>query len=66
MRKALANTERTIARLDEEKRSVNSRLLEATDPDEALRLHHELGELARQLAEAEDRWCKQQEELGEQ
>ena len=46
--------------------SVNSRLLEATDPDEALRLHHELGGLARQLAEAEDRWCKQQEELGEQ
>jgi ATP-binding cassette subfamily F protein 3 len=66
LRKALATTERTIARLDEEKRSVNTRLLEATDPVEALRLHHQLGDLAQQLAEAEDRWCQQQEELGEQ
>ena len=65
-RKALGNTERTIARLDDEKRSVNSRLLSATDPDEAVRLHHELADLARQLAEAEDRWCQQQEELGGQ
>ncbi|HEX4141924.1 MAG TPA: ABC-F family ATP-binding cassette domain-containing protein [Pirellulales bacterium] len=66
MRKALATTERTISRLDEEKRSVSSRLLETTDADEALRLHHQLADLARQLAEAEDRWCQQQEELGEQ
>ncbi|HTU23840.1 MAG TPA: ABC-F family ATP-binding cassette domain-containing protein [Pirellulales bacterium] len=64
LRKALATTERTIARLDEEKRSVSSRLLETTDAAEALKLHHQLADLARQLAEAEDRWCQQQEELG--
>jgi ATP-binding cassette, subfamily F, member 3 len=65
MRKALATTEKSIARLDEEKRSVSSQLLSTTDAAEALKLHHALAELARQLAEAEDRWCKQQEELGE-
>ena len=54
-----------IAKLDEQKKLANTQLLAASDPKEALRLHHELSELAKQLGEAEDRWCALFEELGE-
>ncbi len=63
LRKEMTTVERTIARLDEQKRQVNAQLLESTDPAEALRLHNEVQALATQLAEAEDRWCQLQEEL---
>jgi len=65
LRKEIAALERTIARLDEQKRQVNGRLLAATDPAEALRLHNEVSELTSQLTEAESRWCHLQEEVGE-
>ena len=63
IRKEMTNLERTIARLDEQKRQTNSKLMEATEPGEALRLHNEVAALTRQLAEAEDRWCQLQEEV---
>jgi ATP-binding cassette subfamily F protein 3 len=63
VRKEMTNLERTIARLDEQKRQVNSQLMAATDPAEALRLHNEVSALTTQLAEAEDRWCQLQEEV---
>ena len=65
IRKEMTNLERTIARLDEQKRQTNSLLMTATDPAEALRLHNEVSALATQLAEAEDRWCQLQEEANE-
>ncbi len=34
-----------------------------TDAKEALRLHHELAAIAKQLSEAEERWCELQEEI---
>ena len=64
LRKELTNVERTIARLDEQKKQTNALLMTATDPAEALRLHNEVTELAQQLSTAEDRWCALQEELG--
>ncbi len=63
VRKEIGALERTISRLDEQKRQLNSQLLEATDPAEALRLHNEVMALTTQLAEAEERWCRLQEEV---
>ncbi len=63
-RKELTNLERTIAQLDEQKKQTNTQLLQTSNPGEALRLHNEVTALAAQIAEAEDRWCQLQEELG--
>jgi ATP-binding cassette, subfamily F, member 3 len=63
IRKEMTNLERTIARLDEQKRQSNGQLMTATDPADALRLHNEVSALTTQLAEAEDRWCQLQEDL---
>ena len=63
VRKEISTVEKTIARLDEQKRTINNRLLESTDAVEALRLHNEVADLAAQLATAEERWCKLQEEV---
>jgi len=65
VRKEMANLERTIARLDEQKRLVHTALMATTDPAEALRLHHEVSQLTTKLAEAEDRWCQLQAETDE-
>jgi hypothetical protein len=37
--------------------------LSTSDAKEALRLHHELADLAGQLHDAEERWCVLQQEL---
>ena len=63
LRTEITNVERTIARLDKQKRELNEQLLQATDPAEALRLHNEATEVGNQLSEAEDRWCSLQAEL---
>jgi ATP-binding cassette subfamily F protein 3 len=62
-RKEIKALEQTIPQLDEQKRALNARLAESTDAAEALRLHNELTALSKQLAEAEDRWCRLQEEI---
>jgi ATP-binding cassette subfamily F protein 3 len=66
IRKEMTTLERTIARLDDQKRQTSSQLMTATDPAEALRLHNEVTSLTTQLAESEDRWCVLQEELNEE
>ncbi len=63
VRKELKVVERTIAQLDEQKRSLNAQMMQSTDADEALRLHYELGAVTEQLAGVEDRWCQLQEEI---
>ncbi len=65
IRKELTTIERTIARLDDQKRQANAQLMQATDPAEALRLHNEVEKLTTELADIEERWCRLQEELGE-
>ncbi|MBS0262663.1 MAG: ABC-F family ATP-binding cassette domain-containing protein [Planctomycetes bacterium] len=65
IRKELSTVEKTVARLDQEKKQVLARMLQTTDAAEALRLHNESESLGQQLAAAEDRWCQLQEELGE-
>jgi ATP-binding cassette, subfamily F, member 3 len=63
VQKEIKALERTIGQLDEQKRTLNAQLLISTDAVEALRLHHEVSDLAEQLAEAEERWCRLQEEI---
>lgn len=63
IRKEIQSVERTIARLDPQKRELNDKLQTATDPAEALRLHNEVTAVAEQLDTAEHRWCELQEEL---
>ena len=56
--KELKNLERKIARLDDEKREVNEKLLSETDPDEAVRLHQKLTEIAEELDTCEEKWME--------
>lgn len=65
VRKEINTVEKNIARLDDQKKKLSAELLTTTDAKEALRLHHEVESLTSQLAEAEDRWCQLQAELGE-
>jgi len=65
MRKEKSALEKTIARLDEQKKAASAKLLQTTNAKEALDLHHEVEEVSGQLAEAEERWCVLAEELGE-
>lgn len=65
LRKEISTLEKTIAKLDEQKKAAQARLLESSDAKEALKLHNEVETLAKQLTEAEERWCVLQEELGE-
>ena len=64
LRKELGKIEKLIARLDDEKRDFNAKLLNETDPDKALELHNEVESRSTKLAEAEERWCELQELLG--
>ncbi|WP_437203711.1 ABC-F family ATP-binding cassette domain-containing protein [Planctomicrobium sp. SH664] len=63
LRKELTNLERSIARLDQQKREANTKLLAATDPKEALELHNQVTAVTQELSAAEDRWCEIQAEL---
>lgn len=56
--KEIKNLEKRIAKLDDEKKEVNDRLLQETDPDKALRLHEELTQLSDELSQSEDRWME--------
>jgi ATP-binding cassette subfamily F protein 3 len=61
-RRELQNLERTITRLDEQKRQLHAQLLELTDAAEALRVHDELTRVSEQLNELEHRWYELQDE----
>ena len=63
LRKEIKSLERTITELDEQKRSLTAQLLKSTNADEALRLHNDLSALTAPLAEAEERWCRLQEDM---
>ena len=65
LRKELAAVEKTVARLDGEKRQANDKLLTVTDAEEAVKLHAELTAISEQLAAAEDRWLELQETIAE-
>ncbi len=56
--KELKNLERKIARLDDEKRAINEKMMTETDPNEAVRLHQQLTEISEELGSAEERWME--------
>ena len=62
-RKEVSNLEKSIQRLDEEKKKRKAELLAATDPAEALRLHEAVVEVEQKLAAAEERWLELQEQI---
>ncbi len=61
-RKEIQNLERKIARLDDEKKQLDEKLLVESDAQEALDLHNKIVKIGEQLAIAEQRWCDMQEE----
>ena len=63
VRKEITTVERTIARLDDQKKQLTAQLMQATDPKEALRLHNETEAVAKQLTEAEEQWERLQAEM---
>ena len=65
LRREISNLERTIAKLDAEKKETSASLLATVDPAEALRLHTRVTEIGTKLAEAEERWLALQESLGD-
>ncbi len=56
--KEVKNLERKIARLDDEKKAINAKLLNESDPAEAVRLHEELTAITEELGQAEERWME--------
>jgi len=64
LRRELGAIEKTIARLDAEKKRNEAALLMTTDPAEAVTLHEAMTRAAGDLAEAEERWLAIHEELG--
>ena len=56
--KEIKNLEKKIARLDDEKKAINDKLLNETDPDEAMKLHEELTVVTEELEQAEERWME--------
>lgn len=64
-RKQLRNLEKTIAKLDGQKKELNAQMLKTSDADKAMELHTQIESLQQELTEAEEKWCELSEELGE-
>ncbi|MCG8650332.1 MAG: ATP-binding cassette domain-containing protein, partial [Pirellulales bacterium] len=56
--KEIKNLEKKIGRLDDEKRELQARLMNETNPDEAVRLHEEITRVGEELSQAEERWME--------
>ena len=65
IRKEQQGVERQIAKLDEQRKGLNEKLLSTTDPHEAMQLHEEVTALSEQLTAAEEKWLVLQEELND-
>ncbi len=56
--KEIGKLEKLIAKLDQEKKSLNEQLLACSDTSEALVLHDEFSKIADRLEEAETKWLE--------
>jgi ATP-binding cassette subfamily F protein 3 len=63
VRKEIATLEKTISRLDADKKRHQAALLATTDPAEAVQQHAAMTEVAEKLAAAEERWLELQEQV---
>ena len=64
-RKTLRNLEKTIARLDDQKKALTAEMMKTSDAKKAMELHTQIESVGKELAEVEERWCELQQELGE-
>ncbi len=64
-RKVLRNLEKSIAKLDEQKKELSTQMLNTSDAKKAMTLHTQIESVTKELAEVEERWCELQQELGE-
>lgn len=63
IKKEIGQLEKTIARLDLQRKTLNEQLMQSTDAIEALKLHEELTKVSTELESAEMRWSELQEQL---
>jgi ATP-binding cassette subfamily F protein 3 len=63
VQKELRNIEKRISQLDEKRKSLHDKLMNAVDPNEALDLHNEMTKVAYELEAAEHRWLEINESL---
>jgi len=64
-RKTLRNLEKTIARLDGERKELNAEMLNTSDADKAMKLHTQILAIQVELSDAEEKWCDLSQELGD-
>mgnify|MGYP004123640711 CR=1 FL=1 len=64
-RRLVRNLEKTIAKLDDEKKELSAQMLGTADADAALKLHNQIESIQKKLAETENTWYDLQVELGE-
>jgi len=64
-RKTLRNLEKTIARLDGQRKELNAEMLTTTDAKKSLELHNQVNAIQVELSEAEEKWCELSEQLGD-
>ncbi len=62
IKKQIGQIEKTIARLDGERKQLNGQYMQATDASEAVKLHHELTRISKELEMAESRWVELQDQ----
>jgi ATP-binding cassette subfamily F protein 3 len=56
--KEVKNLEKKIARLDDERKALEKRMLTETSPAEAMKLHNEIESIKAELTRAEERWME--------
>ncbi len=57
-KKKIKSIERRIAKLDEERKSLNENMLSVTDPEEAMRIHEKIEAVTKELTDAEEEWLE--------
>lgn len=57
-RKKIKAIERKIARLDDERKSLNAKMLNMTDAEEAMEIHNLIESIGKDLNEAEEEWLE--------
>ena len=63
IKKEIGQIEKTIARLDGERKQLNEQYMQSTDASEAVKLHQELTRMSKELETAESRWIELQERI---
>jgi ATP-binding cassette subfamily F protein 3 len=63
LRKQIGNLEKSIAKLDAQRKTLHEQLMNATDTKEAIRLHEEMTQVASELEAAETSWAELQEQI---